>query len=553
MSASLNDKRLRFLTAISLVFFIIIIGRLFYIQIIKSSDLAAKAETQRRKDIQLLAKRGTIRDRDGKELAVSVEKQTVVANPFLIQDKDKVAGKLSKILKKDEKDIFDMISARKGFVYIERKLDKEKADKIKALEIEGISLFDEYKRYYPAGSIASQVLGFVGMDNNGLSGIEKEKDRYLSGKFGRQISQYDALGREIPGSTALYLKPLPGKDLWLTIDTEIQYKAEEVLKSSIEEWGAKAGTVIVMNPKNGEIYAMANAPDFELNKFNKATNEQMKNRSVVDVFEPGSTMKPFFAAAAIEEKIFNSDSMFYLPSSINVNGKSIGEAHERAAVNYSLSDIITHSSNVGMSKVGIALGKEKIVKYAKKFGFQERTGIEFPGEVSGYIPPVSQFYGPTVATVCFGQGISTTALQLARGYASFANGGILVNPVLIKKEEGKKKRKVKKPRRVISKKTAWEITLMLEKVVKEGTGDQAKVPGYTVAGKTGTAQKPEGGRYGSNYLGLFAGFAPAEDAKVLVVVILDEPSKAIYGGVVAAPAFSKIMEYSLSHLEVSPN
>lgn len=549
----MNNKRLKSLTFFFLIFFLAVIVRLFYLQVVKSGSLSAKADSQRRRDVQLIAKRGTIFDRNGKELAVSTEKQTCYATPYLINEPEITAKKISRILKKDSGTILKKLSSPKGFVYIERKIDKNKADKIKRLKIEGIGLFNEYKRYYPSGSIASQVLGFVGTDNNGLSGIEKLEDKHLSGRQGRIISQHDALGREIPGTVSLYNKPKEGKDLWLTIDTEIQFKAEEELKKAVSDYGAKAGYVIVMDPKNGDIYAMANVPDFELNNFSKARPEQMKNRSIVEVFEPGSTMKPFMVAAALEENIFKPDSMFNLPPSINVYGKVIGEAHDRATVNYTLTDIVAHSSNVGMSKVGLALKKQRIVKYSKKFGFGTKTDVDFPGEVTGVIPKVDQFYGPTVATVCFGQGISTTSLQLTRGYAAFANGGYLVKPEIIREKEKEKKKESVKPVRAISNATAWEITLMLEKVIKDGTGGEAKVPGYPVAGKTGTAQKAQGSKgYTNKYMGLFVGYAPAENAKLLVSVVLDEPSKAIYGGVVSAPAFSSIMEYSLHHLEIGP-
>ena len=550
MKASWNNKRIKLLTAFFLLFFVFTVSKLVYLQVIKSYSLRTLAQRQRKKDVQLLAQRGTVYDRNGKELAISIKKQTVFATPYLIENKKETAKKLANILEKEHVDIYEKLMSSKGFVYIERKVDKKKADKIKKLDIEGISLCDEYKRFYPSGSIAFQLIGFVGTDNNGLAGIEKQYDKKLSGKLGRIIYEEDALGREIPGTTAVYREPIKGKDISLTIDTEIQFKAEAELKKAVKDWGAKAGCAIVMNPKNGEIYAIANVPDYELNKFKKATNQQKRNRAIVDVFEPGSTFKPFMAAAALNENIYQPDSMFSLPSSINVGGANIGEAHDRGTVNYSLSQIIIKSSNVGMSKIGMALKKGRIVKYAKRFGFDKKTGVDYPGETIGVIPGLDKFYGSTVATVCFGQGISTNALQLARGYSAFANEGYLVNQKL--KLEANKDDEKQRGKRVIKKETAWEMTLMLENVVKEGTGKTAQVPGYLIAGKTGTAQKPEGGKYGNKYIGMFVGYAPAENAQVLVLVSLDEPSKAIYGGVVAAPAFSAIMEYSLNRLQINP-
>ena len=550
MSASLENRRLRSLTLIFILFFTIIFLRLIYIQVFEAGGLRARAEKQRVKDIELLAKRGTIYDREGKELAVSVKKQTIFATPYLIEKPVNTATRISKILGLKRSEVYKKLISGKGFIYLARKADQSKADKIKALNIEGIGFIDEYKREYLFGVLASQVLGCVGIDNNGLSGIENEKDKVLRGKLGRLVFQQDALGREIPGSTSFYRKPYSGKDVRLTIDTDIQFKTEEELRKIVKLWGAKSGQAIVVDTKTGEIYAMASMPDFNPNKLAKTTAEQMKNRPVVEIFEPGSTMKPMLASAAIEERIFSPESMFNLPPSINVGGKMIGEAHDRATVNYSLSDIIVNSSNVGMSKIGLRMGKNLISEYLHRYGFEEKTNIEYPGEITGRIPSLDNFFGSTIATTCFGQGVSTTGIGLVRAYSALANGGIMNDPYLVKRE----KTSSIKGKRIVSKKTAWEMTRILEKVVESGTGTTAKVPGYLIAGKTGTAQKSEGkkGYSGGKFISSFIGYGPAEDASLIVLVSLDEPTKAIYGGVVAAPAFSAIMEYSLSHLQISP-
>ncbi|KKN61042.1 hypothetical protein LCGC14_0526010 [marine sediment metagenome] len=552
-------NRLPFILALIVVFFVLVIIKLTYTQIFKHEKYLQMADVQRKRDVSLLAKRGNIYARNGLKLAVSVEKETVFSTPYLVEDKSKTANLLAPILRMKSVQIYEKLTTPKGFVFLKRKVGKTTADKIRKLGIEGIGLEKEHQRYYPSGSIAAQVLGFVGLDNKGLAGLEMHHDKTLMGDTGRVKDEKDAFGKSIPGTKGLFKKPVDGNSLVLTIDRDIQYKAQSELKNAIEEWEALSGSVVVLNPKTGEIYAMASEPTFNLNKFNKADKESFKNQSVVSLYEPGSTLKIIPATVSIQENIFNIDSMFYLPPTLNVAGKNIKEAHKRAAQNWSLAKIITESSNVGISKVGLAIGKQKLHKYFGKFGLLEKTGIDFPGEVSGYVPKPKHWYGPTIATVSFGQGIAMTPLQLARAYSVIANKGKLYRPFFVKKvmaPDGRiiKNNKPKMLRRVLSEKSAFEGILMLEKVVAEGTGKSTAIKGYTVAGKTGTAQKPKVGEigYGDDYVSSFVGFAPAENAELLVLVVVDSPTKGFYGSQVAGPAFKNILEFSLHKLGVEP-
>jgi len=554
-----HSKRLLIPLWFAILFFVIIIVKLGYVQLVKHNDYSRQANSQRQRDERLLAKRGNIFDANGEKLAVTIEKETVFATPYLIKNPTLTAQKLATILKMPSAAIHSKLTKPKGFVFLKRKVGKATADKVRKLKIEGLGLYKENERYYPSGRLASQLVGIVGLDNEGLSGLEMKYDKFLKGRYGRLKDERDAFGQTIPGTKGLYLKPKDGNSLVLTLNRDIQYKAQLELKNAIKEWEAASGSVVVLNPQNGEILAMTSVPDFDLNKFSKAGKESQKNQPVVSVYEPGSTLKIIAATAAVEEKIYTRESSFYLPPTLNVAGKNIGEAHRHEAVNYTLAQIISESSNVGISKVGLAVGKQRLYKYFKSFGLLENTGIDYPGEVSGFVPKPKHWYGPTIATVAFGQGIAVSPLQLARAYSVVANGGWLYRPYIVKKIVSSSKKTVKttrpeRLRRVMSQKAAFEGTLMLEKVVSDGTGAAAAVKGYAVAGKTGTAQKANVGvkGYGKSYISSFIGFAPAENAKVLVLVVVDSPKKAIYGSQVAAPAFKNIMEFALHELKIPP-
>lgn len=562
--SSRTDRRLLTLFFLFIFSLLGITRQLVLIQIVEAKKYNAKARRQRMRCVELAPHRGVIYDRDRQELAVSINADTVYANPYHIEKPSTAATQLSAILKVDRKELLDKLTREEcGFVYLARKIDPRKALAVEKLDLEGIGLLEENKRYYPYKNLAANVVGFVGTENNGLSGLELHLDKYLRGIPGQIMTEKDPLGRDIPGGYTKLTPSMDGKSAVLTVDKEIQYKAEVELNSCVEQHGAKAGSVIVMNPRSGEIYAIANTPSYNPNKYSKAKVDSYRNRAVCDVYEPGSTLKTFVIAAAMEEGIFSPDTWFHLPGTIRVYDRVIGEAHPRPAKDYTLSDIIKYSSNVGAVTVGMKLGKESLYRYFQDFGLIEKTGIDFPGEVRGFVLSPSKWSGSTIGTVPFGQGISVTPIGLTRAYAVFANDGIIVNPYLVSRVvSGKgnilldeKQDAGRDEKKVVSPKTAREIRYMMEKVVEEGTGKNAQIPGYRVAGKTGTAQKPkEDGRgYESGrYIASFIGFAPVEDPQVLVLVVIDEPQDVIWGGAVAAPVFKNITEFSLHHLKIQP-
>lgn len=558
-----TDRRLGVLLLLLVVSLLVIGVRLVFVQVVQAKKYKTQAQSQRMRCIELAPHRGVIYDRDHKELAISMKTDTVYATPYLIKHKNKVevAKKLSKILDTDYGELLEKLTRKKcGFVYLARKIDPKKAIAVEKLEIDGIGLIQESKRYYPYKNLAANIIGFVGTENKGLSGLELYYDEYLRGMPGKIMTEKDPLGRDIPGGYTKLTPSTNGNSATLTIDKDIQYKAEVELKCCLDQNKAKAGSIIVMNPSSGEIYAIAHMPSFDPNNYAKADVNSYKNRAITDIFEPGSTFKTMIMAAAIEEGVFTPGTWFYVPSTIRVADRVIGEAHPRPAKNYTLTDILKYSSNVGAVTVGMKLGKETLYKYFGIFGLNERTNIDFPGEAQGITPEPSTWTGSTIGTVPFGQGISITPMQLTRAYAAIANQGMMAEPYFLSKVVNTKGAVVKKvnkekEKKVVSPQTAREISYMLEEVVKDGTGKSAAIPGYRVAGKTGTAQKPrENGRgYDpGRYIASFIGFAPVEEPQVLVSVIIDEPQEAIYGGAVAAPVFKNIAEFSLHHLKIQP-
>jgi len=555
------ERRLLALLFLLILFLLSIAGRLVFVQGVEAKKYNSLARKQRIRCVELAPDRGTIYDRDKQELAISLKAETVYATPYLISKPSKTATKLSEILEVDRKELLDKLTRDDcGFVYLARKIDPKKAKEIRALKIEGIGLLEESKRYYPCKTLASQIIGFVGIENNGLAGLELYLDKYLRGIPGKIMTEKDPLGRDIPGGYTKLSPPSNGNNTILTIDKEIQYKAEVELNRSIQETHAKAGSIIVMNPKTGEIYAIANTPSFDLNNFSQAKADSIRNRAVTDVYEPGSTLKTFVIAAAMEEGLFAPNTCFYLPGTIKVADRVIGEAHSRGGKNFTLTEIIKYSSNVGAATVGIKLGKDRLYKYLTGFGLNEKTGIDFPGEGDGYLLPPNEWSGSTIGTVPFGQGISVTGLELTRAYAVIANDGMMVKPYLVSKVISPQQHIIKgveeqEDKPVISPQTAREVRYMLEKVVADGTGKNAQIAEYRIGGKTGTAQKPKVNGKGydpGRYVASFVGFAPVEDPQVLVTVIIDEPQATIWGGSVAAPVFKNVTEFSLHHLKIQP-
>jgi cell division protein FtsI (penicillin-binding protein 3) len=536
---------------------LVVSARLVQIQIIEGPAYAAAAARQRTRDIVLSPERGFILDREGEVLAESVDARTIYAVPTAVVDKEATARALAGILGGSEDAYLEKLGRDSSFVYIARKVDISLAEGVQALGIEGLGLIADSRRVYPSNELACQVLGFVGVDDEGLSGLELYYDRLLAGTPGRMIAERDTRGRPIPGGVTMEEDAVDGKDLVLTIDKDIQYQAQVALAQAVETWGAKAGSVVVMDPTNGEILAMASVPQFNPNRFGEASEDAFRNRSIVDTYEPGSTIKSLTAAAVIDAEIFEPGSMFELPPPIEVGGRTIHESHWRTTVQWSLTQIVTNSSNVGAVKLGMALGEQGLYDYFSRFGLTEQTGVDFPGEVKGYLPSPDLWSPSSIATIPFGQGVSMTPLQLARALSAIANGGELVTPHFLKDvPEAPEIEPAWPKQRAISERTATAMRAVLTDVVNEGTGAAAAVPGYQVAGKTGTAQKArtdgQAGYDPGKYVASFSGFLPASDPRVLIIVTIDEPTNSIYGGTVAAPTFGTIAAFCVEHLKIPP-
>ncbi|MGB4593865.1 MAG: penicillin-binding protein 2 [Coriobacteriia bacterium] len=538
--------------------FVAIAGRLVWLQVIEGPAYAKMALDQRHRDMEIPPERGSIYDREGEPLAVSMEARNVYAVPPSVADPEGAAQAIASILGGNEADYLAKLTKKATFVYIARKVDIDRSAALEALDLKGIYFQEDSRRVYPSGELACQTLGFVGVDDEGLAGLEKYYDDALAGTPGRLVAEKGPGGVPIPGGVQLEEDPVDGENLVLTIDKDIQYQATVELQAAVEKWGAKSGSVIIMDPQNGAILAMASTPSFDPNNYSTADSKSFRNLPVVDTYEPGSTIKSFTAAAVIEEGLFNPSSMFKLPPTIKVGGRTIHEAHGRGTVHWSLSQIVTNSSNVGSVKLGLALGEQRLYDYFEKFGLTQKTGVDFPGEAAGWLPPPDQWSASSIGNIPFGQGISVTPLQLARGLAVIANGGELVTPHFLDSTPDSPEQEVVWPKkRVLSAATAAQMRDVLAEVVTEGTGAGAKVKGYTVAGKTGTAQKARtdgvAGYAKDKYVASFSGFVPAEDPAVLIVVLLDEPSNSIYGGTVAAPTFSKLAAFCMSHLQIPPS
>ncbi len=532
-------------------------GRLAYVQLVVGPAYAAAAADQRTRDIALSPSRGFIFDRDGEVLAESVDARTIYAVPRSITDKEATARAIAETIGGDPATYLERLERDTAFVYIARKVDSGRAAALKELGIAGLGFTEDWRRTYPSNELACQVLGFVGVDDAGLGGLELFYDDLLAGEPGRLVAERDTRGRPIPGGITLEEDAVDGSDLVLTIDRDIQYQAQLALSEAVTRWGAAAGSVIVMDPRTGEILANASVPAYDPNRYAEADPASHRNRAITDTYEPGSTIKSMTAAAVIERGLFSPESMFDLPPTIMVGGRTIHEAHDRPAMTWSLTQIVTNSSNVGSVKLGMALGAEGLYESFAAFGLTEKTGVDFPGEVTGYLPPTDRWSSSSIATIPFGQGISMTPLQLARALAVIANGGDLVTPHFLKDVRGASDEVPDWPkRRALSTETAQTMRRVLTDVVYEGTGAAAAVPGYQVAGKTGTAQKVrtdgQPGYAKGKYVASFSGFLPADDPRVLIVVTVDEPSGSIYGGTVAAPAFSRIASFCVEHLKIPP-
>ncbi len=557
-------KRLFIALCVGVILFSVLLFRLAYIQLIKGNWLTGLADEQWSKEIPYEGKRGKILDRNGKILAYNITAPTIMAIPVQIEDKVKTAKALAEVLEMREEKVFQLISKRELKVYIApqgRKVTEELAKKVYDLNLPGIVVTEDSKRFYPNGSFLSHVLGFAGIDNQGLTGIELIHNEMLSGKQGNVSFLSDNQGREMPGQKYSYLPPEDGKDLVLTIDKMIQSFVEREMNQAMTKFQADGAMAIVMNPKTGEILGMASYPTFDPGNFQDYPSEiYNRNQAIWRSFEPGSTFKIITLAAALEEKKVKLTDSYYDPGFISVAGQRLRCWKRLGHGSETFLEVVQNSCNPGFVTLGQRLGKDTLLSYLKDFGFTEKTGIDMQGEGNSIMFRPEKLGPVELATTAFGQGVSVTPIQQVAAVAAAINGGYLVTPYVAKEWHNPVTGEVisvtnpKIKRQVISEETSRQVRDALESVVAKGTGGKAYIDGYRVGGKTGTAQKPApgGGYLVNNHIVSFMGFAPADDPEIVVYVAIDNPKGIQFGGVVAAPIAKNILQDSLVHLDVEP-
>jgi cell division protein FtsI (penicillin-binding protein 3)/stage V sporulation protein D (sporulation-specific penicillin-binding protein) len=550
VKSAATNRRISLLAAAFLLLLGAALARAVWIQVIKGPEYAAMALRQHRETVIVPASRGTIVDRNGEPLAIGRLATTVYANPRQVNDARDLTLVASKQFGLDPADLYPtLVDRSKGFVYVARKADPRKAKILQSMDFAGLGFYPEELRFYPQGPVAAQVIGYAGLDNKGLEGLERSLEGTLAGKPGSQTIVKDPFGRAL--DVVETKAETPGRSVRLTIDREIQANAEEVLQDTVRRWGARAATAVVMDPHTGQIYAMATAPRFNANRFPTTRADRRRNRAVTDTYEPGSTFKLVTIAAGLQEGVITPRTSFRLAPTIEVADRVIHEAHTRGTERLTVKQIVEQSSNIGTITIAERLGAGQLASWIDRFGFGAKTGVDFPGESAGFALPLDQWSGSTIGTVPIGHGIAVTPVQMARAYAAIANGGRLVRPHLIERIDGKTVGTTR-GRRVVSRHVSEQMMSMLRGVVLEGTGTEAAIPGYTVAGKTGTAAKidPDGTYSTSRYVASFVGMVPATKPRLVIMVMVDEPHGDIYGGVVAAPAFREIARFNLQHLEI---
>ncbi len=557
MSGRLANRRIRLLLVLLAVVFGLALARTAWLQTVRAADLSKRAASQQRETITIPAGRGTIFDRMGVQLALGEEATTVYADPHDVRNPRAVALAVQKELGVSANGVYpQLLRKRSRFLYVERKADPAHATALEKLGLAGLGFYPEERRVYPQHGVAAQVLGYAGVDNRGLTGMELGLDRVLAGRSGRETVVKDPFGR--PLDVLSSVPERDGHDVFLTLDHTIQANAEAVLRQTIAKWHAKGATAIVLDPRTGSVLAMSVGPNYDGNRAADVPASVQRNRAVTDTYEPGSTFKLVTVAGALSEGLVTASTPFTLPYSIQVADRVIHDAEQRGTETLTVGQILSHSSNVGAVTLALKLGRARLGRWIERFGFGSATGIDFPGESKGIVLPVGQWSGSTIGTVPIGQGIAVTPMQMAAAYASVANGGMWTTPHLVDRIVGAGRGRAHLPklkrRRVLSPEIAHQLLSMLVNVVAEGTGTLAAVPGYLVAGKTGTAAKPDSlGGYSSRYVASFVGIVPASQPRLVILVAVDEPQGAIWGGVVAAPAFAQIAKFDLQYLEVPPD
>jgi len=531
-------------------------ARLLYLQVLRHDQLVARAAGQQNRNIPINPKRGEILDREGRVLAYSVDADTIIAVPTDIDDPIGTAAALCSALDDcspaKRKIITKRLSTDKQFAFVDRKVSPDAAQRIAALELDGVGFIKEDRRYYPNKELAAHLLGYVGTDNQGLSGIESTYDEEIRGRPGKMLVQTDVRHRAFSRVEQL---PTTGATIELTIDKYLQHIAERELHAAMREHQALSGTVVVLQPRTGELLALANEPSFNPNAFSHASKDSLRNRGVQDIYEPGSTFKIVTTSAALEEGATTRDELFDVSSGvIRIGNSTISDMHTYGVLSFE--DVIVKSSNVGTIKVGLRLGPERLSRYVRRFGFGEALSRDLPGESSGIVHNPSDLNDRGVASVAMGYQVSVTPLQMAAAVSAVANGGELVEPRVVRaivRNGVRVQRERRVIRRAISEETAAELTSIMEAVVERGTARAAQIQGYSVAGKTGTSEKVINGRYSKvAHNASFVGFVPSREPALTILVLIDTPKELYTGGRVAAPVFQRIAEAALRHLAVAP-
>ena len=537
----------------------VIEGRLAHLQVLQHAEMSAKAENQQTRTVETAPKRGDILDRNGNVLAFSVETDSIYAVPTDIGDADAAAAALCRALQdcsiRERRALSERIRRGRFFAYVRRQVSPEQAGRVAALELDGVGFMKENRRFYPNKELAAHLLGYVGIDNTGLNGLEATYDSLIRGRSGTVLVQTDARHRPF---SRVERPPTSGATLELTVDQYLQHVAERELRLGVEENRAAGGTAVVMNPRTGEILALANWPTFNPNEYRDARPGAQRNRAVQDLYEPGSTFKIVTASAAFEEHLIEpQDRIDTSPGFIRFKGRVISDTHSYGVLSFE--DVIVVSSNVGAIKVGLRLGPERLGGYITRFGFGRRSSPDFPGESAGIVWNPAKLTESALASMSMGYQVGVTPLQMAAAVSSIANGGELLEPRVVRAviQDGER---IPVPRKVVRQtvtaSTAALLTDIMEQVVERGTGKLASVPGFTVAGKTGTAQKLVNGRYSrSEYNASFVGFTPSRQPEFAIVVVIDSPrgKNSYFGGPVAAPIFQRIAAAALRHRGIPPS
>lgn len=539
--------------------FLVIVARLYGLQIINHQESKRKVDRNQVRKVDILPERGIIYDRNLEKLAINIPSYSLYAYPKKISHPEKVAGKLSSILGMKKSSLVEQLKKEKGFLWLKRKLPLSKKEIIETLALEGIGFVEETERFYPQKELASHLLGITGIDNQGLAGVELYYEEELRGKIGHFLIRKDALGYEIPFTRRTIQGLVPGKDIILTIDNIIQSIVEQEISLALEKTEARSVEALFMNPQTGEILALANKPDYDPNHYSDFSPFSRRNRVVHSIYEPGSTFKPITASVILEEGLVTMEESIYAEGTIKIANHIF---HDWKPFNqsFTLAGILKNSSSIGMIKLALRMNKEVFSEYLYLFGFGEKTGIDLPGEAKGIVRAASSWSLTDLPAISIGQAIAMTPLQMLTAFCALINGGELLKPYLVKyirNTEGKriKENKPTVLRRIISPSTSVQIKGLLEQVVQEGTGRRAKIEGYSMGGKTGTAQIPSStgrGYIPNKYISSFVGFAPVGSPKIIGIVIIKEPTGAYYGGEIAAPLFQRIMKRVLPYLNILP-